>query len=61
MNKNNSLAMDLLHNKNLKIIQEFLVKNNDSNNFSKKKRNQSCNDIYIKSYIIIILFTTSII
>lgn len=44
-----SFAMDLLHNKNLKIIHEYLVKNNDSNNLSKKKRNQSCKDIYMES------------
>ena len=55
INKENSLinkssfAMDLLHNKNLKIIHEYLVKNNDSNNLSKKKRNQSCKDIYMES------------
>ena len=44
-----SFAMDLLHNKNLKIIHEYIVKNNDSNNLSKKKRNQSCKDIYMDS------------
>ena len=49
INKSNSNARDLLNNKNLKVIHEYLVKNNDNNNLNKKKRNQSCKDIYMES------------
>ena len=47
INMNNSNTVDLLHNKNLIKIHEYLVKNNDSNINNKIRKNKSCRDIYM--------------
>lgn len=47
INKSNSNISDLLHNKNLMKIHEYLVKNNDSNITNKIRKNKSCKDIYM--------------
>ena len=44
INKSNSNPNVLLNNKNLKVIHEYLVKNNNIN-INKNKRNKSCKDI----------------
>ena len=48
INKTNSNPNVLLNNKNLKVIHEYLVKNNNIN-INKNIRNKSCKDIYMKN------------
>ena len=47
LNKSNSNQINILHNKNLKTIHEYLIKNKNNQYLSKRKQCHSCKDIYM--------------